>query len=134
MKGESFMKRKLLLIILPALALVLALLPWGAVLHFAEPDGEPTRTLYSYFSLTPYGYANFGPFFTAILICALLALCILHFVLGKGKLAIRVVSIAGLVTSLMPLMFGISYFSLIGLAITLCMAGIVAASFGKAKQ
>lgn len=65
--------KKLLLVSFPIIAFVLELLPYGVVLNFANPEGEPWRRTYSYFSLTPFGYANFGPFITAILTCALLA-------------------------------------------------------------
>lgn len=65
---------RILLVIFPLAALILELLPNGVVLNFANPEGEPWRHTYSYFSLTPFGYANFGPFLTAILTCVLLAL------------------------------------------------------------
>ena len=54
--------KKSLFVVLPLVALILELLPNGVVLNFANPDGEPWRRTYSYFSLTPFGYANFGPF------------------------------------------------------------------------
>lgn len=48
-----------------AAALVLELLPWGAVLVFGRPAEDGTigrfRETFSYFSLTPAGYANFFP-------------------------------------------------------------------------
>lgn len=70
--------KKLLLVSFPIIAFVLELLPYGVVLNFANPEGEPWRRTYSYFSLTPFGYANFGPFITAILTCALLALAVIY--------------------------------------------------------
>ena len=60
------MKKRLPLLLLPALTLVLEALPYGAVLQFARPAAAPLRELYSYFDLTPFGYANFAPLFTAL--------------------------------------------------------------------
>ena len=46
--------KKLLLVSFPIIAFVLELLPYGVVLNFANPEGEPWRRTYSYFSLTPF--------------------------------------------------------------------------------
>ena len=56
--------KKSLFVVLPLATLILELLPNGVVLNFANPEGEPWRRTYSYFSLTPFGYANVGPFIT----------------------------------------------------------------------
>ena len=53
--------RKLLLSFLAGIALIFELLPNGVVLRFMNPEGEPWVRTYSFFSLVPYGYANFGP-------------------------------------------------------------------------
>lgn len=45
---------------------VLEILPYGAILNFGKPDGSFIRMTYSYFSMTPFGYADFGPFPTAL--------------------------------------------------------------------
>ena len=86
--------------------LVLELLPYGAVLHFGNPEGEPFRATFSYFDLTPYGYANFGPFITAILTCVLLVLSIINLLVetGKIKTIIKIVSLIAFVISLAPLL------------------------------
>lgn len=114
------------------LALVLEILPFGAVLQFAKaPDagGGTLRQTFSYFSLTPFGYANFGPFLTALLSCLLLVL-LGGFLLAKTPQGTRllrnvslIVSLIALFTSLMPLFFGISYYSLVGLLISLLLLG-----------
>ena len=70
--------KKSLFLILPLVALILELLPYGVVLNFANPDGEPWRRTYSYFSMMPFGYANFGPLITAILTCVLLVLVVIY--------------------------------------------------------
>lgn len=59
------MRKKRIALSATTLAFVLELLPYGAVCNFANPDGKPWRRTYSYFDLTPFGYANFAPFLTA---------------------------------------------------------------------
>ena len=56
------MKKRLLYLILPLVTVILELLPYGAVCNFMNPEGDPWRETFSYFSLTPFGYANFAPF------------------------------------------------------------------------
>ena len=73
------MKKRLPLLLFPVLALILEALPYGAVLQFARPAAAPLRELYSYFDLTPFGYANFAPLFTALGTCVLLVLLALSF-------------------------------------------------------
>lgn len=115
------------------LALVLEVLPFGAVLQFAKaPDqgGGTTRQAFSYFSLTPFGYANFGPFLTAMLSCLLLVLLGVLVVvktprsLRRLRNASLIVSVLALFTSLMPLFFGLSYYSLMGLLLSLALLGV----------
>ena len=45
-------------------AFILELLPYGTVLPFAVT----LRRAFSYFGLTPFGYADFPPFLTALLV------------------------------------------------------------------
>lgn len=111
-------KKNLVLLVLPVVALVLEALPFGAVLNFASPDSEPIRRTFSYFSLVPFGYANFGPFITAMLTCLILILALIGVFTGKGKIGVSAVSVAAFVTSLMPLMFGIANFSIVGVLIS----------------
>lgn len=115
------MKKKIITLALLLSALVLEILPYGAVLNFANPEGESWRKTYSYFSLTPYGYANFGPLITAILTCVLLVIIILSILLKKDwSKSISIISAIATITSLAPLMFGISSFSLVGAMISAC--------------
>jgi len=116
-------KRKWLALLLPLALLVLELLPFGAVLNFASPE-EPTpvRKTFSYFSLTPFGYANFGPFLTALLTVALVLAVLAWLWRGKGLLAVRVLSITATATSLLPLLLGASYMSALGSAIAVLLA------------
>lgn len=119
------MKKKIILLCTSLAALILEILPYGAVLNFANPDGEPWRKTYSYFSLTPYGYANFGPLITAILTCVLLVIIVLSLLLKKDwNKPISVISAIASLTSLAPLMFGLDNFSLVGAMISVCFIAV----------
>ena len=112
-------KRRIPLFIL-ILVLILELLPYGAVLNFANPEGEPWRQTFSYFSFTPFGYANFGPFITALLTSALTILSLIYLVKPNDKITstCKVISVLTILVSLAPLMFGLRSYSLIGGAIS----------------
>ncbi len=119
------MKKKGIALLTAMLALVLELLPYGAVCNFANPEGEPWRRTYSYFDLTPFGYANFAPLLTALLTCVLLLLLLLVSVLTKKpmKTPIRSVSVLATLLSLAPLLLGVSFFSIAGALISLALLG-----------
>lgn len=127
--------KKCLFIALTLVALILELLPNGVVLNFANPEGEPWRGTYSYFSLTPYGYANFGPFITATLTCILLVLVIIYLFKPRKGLNTAIMNVAGFATaaSLMPLMFGIDYITVVGVVISVLLAGAFGCGFIKVK-
>ena len=114
------MKKRSLYLILPIITLILEILPYGAVCNFANPEGEPWRKTFSYFDLTPFGYANFAPFITAIITCMVLALLLVYLITDKAR-AITLAKILLYVDSalsLCPLLYGISFFSVIGALIT----------------
>ena len=117
-------KKGLQYLILPVITVILELLPYGAVCNFGNPEGEPWRETFSYFDLTPFGYANFAPLLTAIITCIVLALLGIYALSGKRgwALAARNILAMGVVVSLGPLVFGISYFSLVGGLITAALA------------
>lgn len=127
--------KKSLFVVLPLATLILELLPNGVVLNFANPEGEPWRRTYSYFSLTPFGYANVGPFITAILTCILLVLVAVYLFKPRNGLTTAILNVSGFATaaSLMPLMFGFDYITVIGVIITLLLAGTFGCGFIKAK-
>ena len=112
--------KKMPYLILPVITLILEILPYGAVLNFANPDGEPWRKTFSYFSLTPFGYANFSPFFTAVVTCVVLLLLAIYCINGRQKLVVITERLlyASIILSLCPLMLGVEYFSLVGGLIT----------------
>lgn len=124
---KTRMLQKVGVLILPLTALLLEMLPYGAVLNFAVfgEDGtvHTVRVTCSYFDLLAFGYGNFGPLLTGLLTCVLLFLTVLFFILKKQPLlkAAGSVSTVSIVTSLMPLYFGLTYFSVIGGAISLIL-------------
>ena len=119
-------KSRLLMLIISVVVLVLEILPYGAVCNFANPDGNPIKNTYSYFDLTPFGYANFGPFITAILTCALVVLCIICIMKNSKKLSktISVISGVSVITTLLPLMYGFAYVSVIGIIISVLLLSL----------
>ena len=117
------MKKRLLYFILPMITLILEILPYGAVCNFANPEGDPWRKTFSYFDLTPFGYAHFAPLLTAITTCVILAFLLVYLFTGNMK-AIKVTKVflcLGVVLSLCPLLLGIRYFSMVGAWITVSL-------------
>lgn len=119
-------KRVYTLLILPAVAIILEALPYGAVLNFQTEDGMVCRRTYSYFSLTPYGYANFGPLIAAVLTCIVLLLAVLLLIQQRKGLCMGMAVLSGLAgaASLLSHFMG---FSFVGLLITLVLIGECAA-------
>lgn len=130
------MKKRLLYLMLPLVTLVLEILPYGAVCNFANPEGEAWRMTYSYFSLTPFGYANFAPFLTALATCVILAFLLVYLFTGKQRMvAVTKWLLCGaVVLSLCPLLYGWSFFSVIGALIAISLIAELALLFihGKA--
>ena len=110
--------------------LILEALPYGAVCNFATPE-ETIRKTFSYFSLVPYGYANFAPFICAVLTCILFILSIVSLLKGKPKAegAILWVSLCASVISLAPLLLGIRFFSIVGAVISALFFAVFVLSF-----
>lgn len=127
--------KKILLSILALVVLILELLPGGVVLRFANPEGEPWVKTYSYFNMTPFGYANFGPFITAVMTCVLIVLIIIAwFKYSRGlNVAIKSVTAFATVTSLMPIMFGVEYLTGIGVAISILLGTILGVCFVRGE-
>ena len=122
------MKKKITILCLLLCTLVLEILPYGAVCNFANPEGEPFRKTYSYFSLTPYGYANFAPLITAVLTCILLLVVLIAIVFKKG-LGKRTSIFAGITSliSLCPMLYGLKNFSVAGAMISVCLIAVTVA-------
>ena len=129
------MKNKLTILFTTLVALVLEILPYGAVLNFANPEGESWRRTFSYFDLTPFGYANFSPFIVALLTCSLLVLTIVSMLTQKPlRKPIIAVSVIAAVLSFAPLLMGIKYYSVVGALISATLAIIAVISFIKSKN
>lgn len=125
-KNRNFFKgltmKKIRLLILPIITIILQILPCGAVLVFAPSPTERVRETFSYFNLTPFGYANFAPFITALLTCIILLLALISIKLEKMRKAVFWLSLAAAIISLLPLVFGIDYYSVVGGIITITLA------------
>ncbi len=117
------MKKRLSLFIFPIITLIFEILPYGAVCNFASEQDKIHRETFSYFNLTPFGYANFFPFLTALVTCAVLAVLIVYLFTGKELMIsiLKVLLLAGVILSLCPLLYGINYFSLVGVLITVTL-------------
>ena len=113
-KGAIKMKKyKITLLVSVVAAIIIEALPFGAVCNFATPEKTITQT-FSYFSLIPYGYANFGPFLTAVSTCILFIFAIILFTPKAKKIitAAAVISGFSLFTSVLPLFqscFGVHF-------------------------
>ncbi len=114
--------KKIRLLILPIITIILQILPCGAVLVFAPSPTERVRETFSYFNLTPFGYANFAPFITALLTCIILLLALISIKLEKMRKAVFWLSLVTAIISLLPLVFGIDYYSVVGGIITITLA------------
>lgn len=122
----------LVLIALSVLLILLEILPYGALLRFANADGDPIIQTYSYFDLTPYGYANFGPFMTAVVSCVLFVVELIA-LLTQGKqlfAPITIVSATMLFCSLLPLFFGVGTW-LGGIISCVALAKVAIAAYGR---
>ena len=92
--------KKISLVVFPALTIVLEALPLGAVCTFAPSPTERVRETFSYFSLIPFGYANFAPLITAILTVVILLLSLISLKKDSVFNALFVLSIITAVFSL----------------------------------
>lgn len=117
------MKKRLLCIVFPAIALILEILPYGAVCNFAVSPEATQRKTFSYFSLVPYGYANFTPFITALITCVVFALLLVYCFNCKRSVvkAAGILVGVGAVVSFGQLLLGLNYISLVSVLISLAL-------------
>jgi len=120
-------KKKIIVLCLLAAAIVLELLPYGAVLIFGNPDGTSNRVTFSYFDLRPYGYANFAPLITAILTSALFIMFLVYMFSNNAELykKIKGVSIVAVIVSFMPLFHGIKSYTVTGFLISIVLLMVI---------
>lgn len=131
------MKKKLVMLCTTLIALMLEILPYGAVCNFALDEGESLRQTFSYFDLTPFGYANFAPFIVALLTCILTVMIVVSLVSVSKKpiiTPILTVSAVATVLSLAPLLYGISFFSIVGVFISVALALTTVVALLKEKD
>ncbi len=109
--------------VFPVIALILEILPYGAVCNFTTGANEIIRETFSYFDLVPFGYANFSPFLAAITTCIAFSLLVIYLFVDKSRVlkAVKVLVCIGTVLSMCPLLYGINYYSLVGLLITVSL-------------
>ncbi len=62
--------------LLPAAVLALGALPNSVVMYFARYQGDRYEQFYSFYSLMPLGYGNWGPMLTMALSAVLLVACL----------------------------------------------------------
>ena len=96
---------------LQGIALILEILPIGAVMVFATSPTTQTIEVYSYFSLLPVGYANFTPLLTGILTILIILLGAIALFKFDNAASLRkamfVCSVISLLLSIVPLfLFG----------------------------
>ena len=129
------MKKKFLTLLLVISTLVLEILPYGAVCNFANPDGKPRRKTFSYFDLTPFGYANFAPLIVAMFTCVLLILTVATIVVKKQlKAPLFSISAIAALLSLAPLLLGVGYFSFVGAMISVLLLLTAATAFPNKRS
>ena len=114
------MKKRLFYLICPVITLILEILPFGAVCIFAASPTDKIKKTFSYFDLTPFGYANFSPLLTAIITCFIFILLVIYCVKGDIRTAIKAKNIlfVGVLLSLGALFLGVEYYSLVAGLIT----------------
>ena len=126
------MKKRLIYLILPVISVILEMLPYGAVCNFFTPEEGKIRQTFSYFSLTPYGYANFSPLLTAIVTCAVIVALIIFLWNRRVIKGVKILLSVGTVLSLCPLLYGVDSFSVVGALISLSLiAELVLITLGE---
>lgn len=117
------MKKRIVLSMLPIMAIACETLPYGAILRFASDAECIDIETFSYFDPVPFGFGNFGPLLTAILTVIILILTAINLFKTNKVIenVITVISILAVITSLMPLMFGFVYLSLVGAIISIIL-------------
>lgn len=114
--------KKIGLLIFPVLTIILEALPFGTVLIFSPSPTERIRETFSYFNAMTFGYGNFAPFITALLTCVILLFAVVSIKRKKLCIAVFFVSLLATVVSLLPLMQGSEYFTVVGVLITVTLA------------
>lgn len=127
--------KRFLQILFTAGALALMIFTKAAVMVTAPGPEIRVRSFYSYFSPIPFGNAMFPPLITAVLTCVLLILGFAALKNKKAQVALCILAPITFVVSLLPLLYGVRYYSLLGgcisLALLLSAFCAIWAMFGK---
>jgi len=109
------MKKKITLICTSAAAIILEILPFGAVCVFSGGAKDVYKT-YSYFSFTPFRNGIYGPIVTAVASCLVLGMSVFYYYKTKKNIetAIAFISLISFLASVTPLFYGIEHFTVIG--------------------
>lgn len=99
-------QRKILVLIPLIMAIILEILPLGAAIRTYTPSNGTNTQVFSYFSLTPFGYANFTPLIVGILSCVILALAVAGMFTKIPKRIIGAVSVLVAALSVFPAFMG----------------------------
>ena len=106
--------------------LVLEILPFGAVLIFADGPDIRLRNTFSYFSLMPFGYGHIFPLITAHITLFAVLFSIISLVKnynspGVQKAAFICTAVALMTSVLSLVMLSIDYVSAVGVAISVLL-------------
>ncbi len=118
-------QKSILALLLLTAALVMQILPYGAVCRYGAEDGSTHVVTYSHFDLTPYGNGNVTPFFTGVATVLWLLLSVLARICKKEWQTGRtVLGYLAFLLSLAPVISGPAYMNPWGwgIAILLCTA------------
>lgn len=120
------MKKRLLLLIAPVIALILECLPNGVIMYYAINDGrDRMAAAFSYFDpVVPFGGADFFVPLTGIFTIVIIILSLIYVFTAKQglKTAISVFAALGIAFSVMsPLVFGLDTVSVINVIVTVCL-------------
>ena len=98
---------------------------------FAASPSERVTETFSYFSLLPLGYANFVPLFVAIITCIILLLALISLKKTNYVKYVFLLSLTGIIFSIMPIMAGIDYLTYpgVGISLLLTIECVLARSF-----
>ncbi len=129
------MKKKIAMLSVSAVTPILEALPYGAVCNFGTDCGGSIRRTYSYFDLTPFGYANFAPLITAALSCAVCLLCLVRIWKDAPALrrAVAVLATLAAVTSLLPLALGLAYMTAVSFLVTASILVLLVLALAKPR-
>lgn len=118
-------QRKILAIIPLILAIILEILPLGAAIRTYTPTGGMNAQTFSYFSLTPFGYANFTPLIVGVLSCVILVMAAAGMFAKIPKKPVAALSVLATVLSVFPAFMGC--YNLFSWIITMLLAAWTAA-------